>query len=726
MGTSPARTSSTTRCSSVKVLPVPADASSTACRSSGTRRSTAGRATRRGLTAPPGLGGQEDAEARARSSRAPRASSGRGYSCGRGTGPYAERSAGGPSPPRIRSRASSSTGTTGARRTARAMHEDRLAREEVRVRLAEQLAHAVAQPAPGLVLRQRRRASCGSTTGLSGRRHDEERPVRAVGAEARRREHRVVDEGAQHRALSPCLAPLVGRLVRALRERDRRRRAGPERQRAPVDLGAHDRAATPAASTTSTSSTSASCTRVGARVLARRARSGEARSRRTGRRCSSSASPRCASARRWSPRSPVREDARRPEAPQLAIAHRRVVRRLEPLGARGRAQQDLAQEQRLVAERRSRTARSRARGRRRPRPRRAPGGTAPTPGAGARGTSRSRASARRRARRSTARPAAAARGAGGAASAAHVGSRPAPRGRRRRARETRRAVSLEAPAQRERPRLGARLRERHRAERARLAAEEVREVARVPAAQRMPAPQRSPRRPRSRAAMRVEQLLHDRRRRERVARQRVARDVREDEAVARPEEQLEERVLVAIARRDVALRGAAAQRRSSGSSASGEGNRPSPIPHAKTTRNGSGRIAASVETTTPSPPRRAGGRGEPRARELARDAIADGASAEVDLADRLDAPQAARRAARPRSSLAGATYVSTSAAEERRPTRAVVIAASQREARVGDERTQEHAERRRVVQLGARDLVRHVRAVAHPERATRRRSRRPP
>ena len=53
--------------------------------------------------------------------------------------------------------------------------------------------------------------------------------------------------------------------------------------------------------------------------------------------------------------------------------------------------------------------------------------------------------------------------------------------------------------------------------------------------------------------MRVEQLLDDRRGRERLARQRLARDVREVEAIARAEQELEERVLVALARRHVAL-----------------------------------------------------------------------------------------------------------------------------------------------------------------------------
>ena len=500
MGTSPASTSSTTRCSSVKVLPVPAEASSDgvpverhAPEHGGTGDATRAHGASAGWR-------PEDAEA-------PLDHLPRRRLLGEGVLLRArDRTVG--RPQRRRPVASAHPvarllehRNDAARSGPRAaVHEDRLAREEVRVRLAEQLAHAVAQPAP---------APRPATAAEGPARRPRASPASRRRGATRARGRRATPDAARTawstRARSiarfrPAWAHSSVGLVRALRERDRGRLAGPERQRAPRDLRAHDPLHCRPRRPRPPRATSASCTRIGARVLTRapeavkldrvvggrrspRATSPSVRARAGGRRVRRSR-------RRPTARGPAARDRARPRRTPASIRSAR----------RGRVEEDLAQEQRLVAElglERLALARER---RRRPRPRRGPGGTGPTPGAGARGTSRARASGRPRAHRSTARPVAVARGTGGAG-ARPTRSRPAPRGRRRRGPRRARAVSLEASAKGERPRLGARLREHHRAERARLAAEDVREVALVPSAQRMPAPQRSPRRPRSPAAM---------------------------------------------------------------------------------------------------------------------------------------------------------------------------------------------------------------------------------
>ena len=95
------------------------------------------------------------------------------------------------------------------------------------------------------------------------------------------------------------------------------------------------------------------------------------------------------------------------------------------------------------------------------------------------------------------------------------------------------------------------------------------------------------------------QLVDHRRRLQLIASLGIAHDVRQVEPVARADQSLEEQILVALARTDVAdLSASEGQVERVGPSTAG--NRPSPSPQRKTTRNGSDRISRSGETTTPS------------------------------------------------------------------------------------------------------------------------------
>ena len=161
-------------------------------------------------------------------------------------------------------------------------------------------------------------------------------------------------------------------------------------------------------------------------------------------------------------------------------------------------------------------------------------------------------------------------------------------------------------------------------------------------------------------------------------------------------------------------RGRRAQRRSSGSSASGDGKRPSPIPHAKTTRNGSGRSGGERRDDDPFAAMPAGAARE-AARAPARTPRGSrrGGSPRSTSPSACEPPQQRATAARPRRRSPG-RRTPRRACRAAPPTRAIVSSASRAKRRVRHERPHEHAERRRVVQLGARHFVRHVRVAVRP------------
>ena len=405
-----------------------------------------------------------------------------------------------------------------------------------------------------------------------------------------------------------------------------------------------------------------------------------------------------------------REDARRPASAQLALAHLRVVGRLELLAARGGLEHHLAQEQCLLPELRlERLVLARhhvlvlllVEAETEPRPalerhlQELHDGVHrhdDAPVAERRGGRKSRQAQvlpQRRPRRVVL--------VGAGLHVVHGEHAPVP---------------LQAAAQREGPRLGARLGEGHRAEpRCGLPVKEFREVLRVPAPQRVAARQRGhaahvP------ARQRVEELLHDRRRRERVPRQRIARYMGEEHAVPGPEDQLEERVPVAIARRHVSLatlRPAQIQRvlgvrrrEPSLAHPAGEDHAERERPDRRQRRDDHPFAAARRR-----PP------GEAPARQLRCDAIADGPVPQVDLRQRVDAPQHAGELI----GLGVARRCDVGLHEDAQKLRplACLHRALRGERRVGHERSQEHPEGRRVVQLRAGHLVRHVRVGAHVE-----------
>ena len=257
-------------------------------------------------------------------------------------------------------------------------------------------------------------------------------------------------------------------------------RAGPERQRPPATSTRTTRV-TPAASTTSTSSAHGVVHLVGARVLPGAAEAVTSMAVDTPRRRSRERLAPGASARRWSARSPRREDARGPAPAQLALVDRRVVSLLERLH---RARPRRASPRAGAASRRARAVSKGSFSR---------GhhvlvvvlveaerGSAPTPAAAARGTSRWRTWAR-----STRPSAERRREAGSGASRRWCARSPTRRRRPRpgRARRGRQPCAARAPgsgagrasAPRPAPRRA------HRAERRRAPArEELREVRRRP------------------------------------------------------------------------------------------------------------------------------------------------------------------------------------------------------------------------------------------------------
>src|ERR1019366_670235 len=174
--------------------------------------------------------------------------------------------------------------------------------------------------------------------------------------------------------------------------------------------------------------------------------------------------------------------------------------------------------------------------------------------------------------------------------------------------------------------------------------EEIGEVLRSPPPKGM-APA-EPRRIDAVAALdRVQQLLDDRRGREPLARQRLSRHVREVQAIAGAEQELEEAVLVALARGDVAL---AASRPAEVERIFRLGRRELAL--AQSAREDNAKRHGPQRRQRGDDDALAGG--APRepldatTRELARDPEADAQvaarPAEVDLAERVDASQAPR------------------------------------------------------------------------------------
>ena len=258
--TSVERTSSTTRLSSVKVFPVPADASMIEWRSSGMRLRTSGRATRRVFTAS-SLASRRRRRSGRRSWRAHAPHPERRYSCGRDTGPYADRSASAPSAsPRMIARLLEPA-RHGALRVSRGAHEDRLAGEEIRRAAPASSSRTTARSHTLASSRVRASKDTRSLATSFGCANDDHGGVRSIRRDARRRQHGVVHEGAQRGALAlrrdPGVVPLF---LRALGQGDR----GASRRRPSAGsvppISTRKMRWTPPASTTSTSSVTASNT----------------------------------------------------------------------------------------------------------------------------------------------------------------------------------------------------------------------------------------------------------------------------------------------------------------------------------------------------------------------------------------------------------------------------------------------------------------------------------
>ncbi len=528
----------------------------------------------------------------------------------------------------------------GALGVAARAREDRLAWKEVGVGPLEQLANDPAQPHGRLVARHGVERHALALRGSLGVRHHDQRRVRAIGAHPRRAEHRVIHEGAQHGAIAlgrdPQVVPL---LLGPLDEGDRRGGVGSHGQGSPADLDAphardpgrvdevhveHDGVEDLARTRVLAGATEANDLE-GVDPLAARFELGAPRSERLEVGTALS----------------TREHPRGARATELATAHRVVVGLLERASTRDRFEEHLAQEHHLLAHvglERFVLARHRVVVFRLVEPDPEPRPTLQRELEELHDRVDGDRDAALRKRRGLEQPnetqvigQLAEDGIGAGAREDRVGREAVP-------------AAVEAPAKGERARLGVRFGEAHRPERRRRPDGAARR-----ARGSTPAPSgaadgggrsedRSHTYPRS---IGVEELFDHRRRRERLAGERFASDVREIEAIARAEQELEEPGLVAVARREVAL---APPRPAQIERILRLGRRELTFAHAAGEDDPKGHRPRRRERRDHHPLAGVSARKgrDAAARELAGDAVAHAAIAEVDVAQGVQAAQAAR------------------------------------------------------------------------------------